>query len=289
MPFPYTPLERKQLAYMQAAAGASPDIASTIAPMFFGTIEGAQERFDTRRAQRQEGMQGLRELAMQLAQGTASEDAVENVVLSQAQQLPLMGPRYGGERRLGALEDFVEGLYTEGPVSGLAPMDVRSQYAGVLDDEDRQGISTAVVEAFRQGTPFRMINQQIEQDLVAAGYDDFSISEGMDEARSAYERLIGTSLEEMRSVGSDLRSMAGGNEIEFGHLSDLGLDTPEFEGLTQGGNVPIESFLAQLVNDPQMYAQLQGALGDYQPDERSLFERTIGGLFGPSSGMPFGV
>lgn len=284
MPIRLSPYERQQLEWLQKNEGTDPQGAG----MFFDILGGAQERFDTQRAQRQEGMQGLREMALQLAASGASEEALSNALTGQASSLPLMGPRYGGEERLEGLEGFVSGLYDNGPVSGLAPLDMRAPVSGVIDDEDRAAIDSLVNQQMTQGMSFTEIREQVRREFIAQGYDEFSTSEAEQEAQSAYERLIGTSLDEMRDVGADLRSFAGGNELEAGHLENLGLGQ-EFGALTGGGNVPVESFMAQLVNDPQMFQELQKVVGAYEPDTRNLFQRTIGGLFGPSSGMPFGV
>lgn len=285
---PLRPYERDQLEYIQQFVGSHPRAADDLMGMFMGTLGGAQERFEQNRQARQEGMQGLREMAMQLAAQGASEQAVSSALTGQASSLPLMGGRYGGEQRMEGLEGFVSGLYDNGPVSGLAPLDMRQPMSGVIDDEDRAAIDSLVNQQMTQGMDFTTIREQVRREFIAQGYDEFSTSEAEQEAQSAYERLIGASLGEMRDVGADLRSFTGGNEIESGHLSNLGLGD-EFSALTGGGNVPIQSFMAQLVNDPQMFQQLQSAVGAYEPDERSLFQQTIGGLFGPSSGLPFGV
>lgn len=287
MPLPITPYERQQLLYMQQAAGQNPDIASTIAPSFFGTLEGAQERFDTRRDTRQTGLQGLREMAMQLASSGASEDAVAAAVGGQAETLPLMGPRYGGERRMGALEEFVGGLYGEGPVSGLAPQDMRDQFSGVIDDEDRRAIDSIVNEQMGQGVPLDAIREQIRREFIAQGYDEFSTSEALNEAMTAYERLIGGSVEEMRGLGAELRGQFGNEGLTPGELSEFsGLPDDRFAGIVgtgsgEAGITDVKGFLAQLVNDPELYRsflsadpeqeQQAGLSGAYGNPIQSLF------------------
>ncbi len=272
MPVPYTPLERQQLSYLQQFVGANPDVAQQVAPMFFGTLEGAQDRFDTNRAARQQGISGLRELAMQLAAGGASEDAVTAAVTGQAEQLPLMGDRFGGERRIGGLTDYVGELYADGPVSGLAPLDVRAQYGAGIDEQLRLEVAQEVSEQSAKGVPFTDIMDIIERGAIARGIDESTTEALRGEAQSIYERLIGSSLGEMRDTGAELRA-GFGNTLTPQNLSAMGM--PEAGFMPEGG-MGVQSFLAQAANDPELYGALQGWEAPAPHEEPSLLRRIFG-------------
>lgn len=253
MPYNLTPLEEQQLTWLQQNYPKESQAQS----MFFDILGGAQDRFAQNQATRQQGMAGLREMAMQLAASGASETALAGAIGGQADALPGVGAP--GVSRM---EDYVSGLYGEGPVSGLAPLDMRGTgVAGVIDDDDRAAIAGQVNQLMTQGANFTDIREQVRRAFIAQGYDEFSTSEAEAEAQSAYERLIGGSLGEMRGLGEELRSEFG---TGTGALSPGGL--AEYSGIPEsrfdfGGDQPgaatdVKGFLAAAVNDPELYQQL---------------------------------
>lgn len=264
MPLPLTPYERKQLAYMQQ--NITPDIASQVGSQFFGLLGGAEDRFDQNRATRQAGLSSLRELAMQLAGSGAEEDAVSAAVAGQANQLPLMGDRFNGDERVGALTGFVDSLYGDGPISGLAPADFRAQFdtgGTSFDEDDAMAVAGKVEQQSAQGMSFREIREGLRRQFTAVGYDDLSIQEAMNQAESVYERLIGGSVQQMRETGAGLRDLLGGERSQDLQQDDLidalgnGVTSSQLSGMDATN---VEGFMAELVNNPQLYAQVRQAM-----------------------------
>lgn len=264
------PLERANIQDIMQHAGSGVDTGMLFS-LLQGTIEGAQQRRQETVAQRRALAAQYRDQAMQLAAQGATESAVQNAIGGMAEN-SMFGRGNMGDERVGRLMDYVGGLYDDGPVSGLAPADYRAQFdvAAGLDDEDRAAVGQLVLQGMQQGTSFREIAQQVQQQAVATGQDEVSTQALMNEAESAYERLIGSSLEDMRGFGAKLRSSlsaTGGDEMNLtpGMLAEAtGLDDNTFApivgtGEGEGGRRTVESFLAQAVNDPQLFRQLMGS------------------------------
>jgi hypothetical protein len=91
----------------------------------------------------------------------------------------------------------------------------------VLDEEDRAGIGTRVVEQMRQGVPFKTIRQTIQQDAAAVGYTPEQLDAVVRYAEEVYERATGVSLSEMREVGDILREQQYAQGDEW-RIPDIG-------------------------------------------------------------------
>ena len=233
-----------------AQAGVDP---SFLFSLLQGTVGGAQERRADKVAQRQQLTAQLQQQAMEMAGMGASEDAVASALSGMAQATPLArGAR--GDERVAGLESFVGDLYQDGPVSGLAPADYRAQFdTGGIDEVDIQETGKTVLVGMQKGMSFRDIRNQIRQAAVATGKDEMTTQELLAIAEDSYERLIGTTLEEMRGTGDVLRSYGYSTNVDPNELAGLiGEETLGGPALPEGAGV--ESFMASLVNDPRAYA-----------------------------------
>lgn len=264
-----SPLERQNVTDILQHAGSGVD-PGMLFSLLQGTVEGAQ----TRRAEKVQARQSiaaeLRDRAMQLATSGAEESAVAAALGGMAQGTPLSaGPR--GERRVGKLMDYVGNLYgEEGPISGLAPADLRAQFntaGGALPEELRMQVAGEIAEQTQKGLPFREQAEIIRRGAIAMGHDELTTEALLGEAEMVYERLIGTSLEEMRGTGDVLRSrLSDPGSFDAGVLSgETGIEESAFGGVGPGSNV--EGFLAQAVNDPRLYGQLSRLRGAQPPQE----------------------
>lgn len=249
------PLERENIQDIIQHAGSGVD-PGLLFSLLQGTVEGAQQRRSENVAARRSIAAELRDRAMTLASQGASEDAVTAALSGMAEASPL-GAGARGDERVGRLMNYVGGLYGEGPVSGLAPADYRAQFDTTgIDEEDRAAVGTLVLQGMQKGIPFRDIAQSVRQQAVATGQDELTTQALMGEAETAYERLIGTSLEEMRSQGDVLRGVTEGQVPNFvsNFAGETGIPEEQFGGIQATG---VEGLLAQAVNDPRLWSQLQ--------------------------------
>lgn len=284
------PTELAQIQYIQEMMNR-PGTGS-FGSMIPQIISGAQQRRATNLQTRAEGMTQLQQEAMQLAAQGADQEALMNALTGQAGQLPLMGgPK--GQGMLGDLAGFVGGLYGEGPVSGLAPADYRSQFnTSVLDQADQGGIGQVVIQDLQKGVPFVDIRDHINQMAIAAGYDEAQSQAAVQHAEDVYQKLTGVSLADMRSAANALRTLpqedvptalAG---AAFGMQTNplavpIGNEDPYNaykQGLSQLGNDP-QGLLGRLANDPRFGEIVQNLQGyTYQTPEDQGFS-----LFHPST------
>ena len=251
-PYRLNPYERSTLQNIAQYADSGID-GGMLFSLLQGTVEGAMARRQENIARQRELMSGLQSQAMQLATSGASEDAISAALMGQA------GPL--NDRREGRLMDFVGGLYDDGPVSGLAPADYRAQFATAtgVDEEDRAAIGSIVVQGVNEGTPFRDIVDLVRQQAVATGQDELMTQALVGEAETAYERLIGGSMESARNLETRLWNTLNEQgidpgDLQEGHLAEAtGLDASAFEGYE---SPTVEGFVAQAVNDPELFRRL---------------------------------
>jgi len=256
--------EQSTLA-MLAQALSHPGTAE-LAPMGLGIIQGAQQRRTDNLAARQQGIGSLEQMAAQMAAQGAAPDAVSQMVMGQAEQLPLMGqPR--GQKMLGGLGDYVDNLYAPGQqVSGLAPADYRAQFTtptgGLIDDQDRAAIGQLVQQGLSSGTPFRDIREQVRR-LAVGVMPEGGGEAAVAEAERMYSEMIGMPLEQMRGMGDTLRQVQG-NDTLSGLFNAAGVAAPQ-EDLS-GGAFDLTSYIGQMMNqDPQTLEQLVNKAPAYLP------------------------
>lgn len=137
--------EWETLQNLQAAlaAGLDPNFAMSV---FSDVTGGAQQRHETRRANVNTQLNGLYDLATQLAQSGATQEAVQGTVLDRGASMLPQSPY--AQKRLAGLGNTIMDMDWNNGVSGLVPADARAQLGiqggTALDPSDVQFISEQV-------------------------------------------------------------------------------------------------------------------------------------------------
>lgn len=215
----------QQMAAEMAASGAAPgELASAISGMaqglpgirgpgqaqLEGLIDYVYGMYPTEQYQPEEFRPGMAPRAVRS----------EISGLVPAEQRAML-PYQAESARLG-LQEQALGLESQG-LSNAAQAYELGQILNpeVLDEEDRAGIGTRVVEQMRQGVPFKTIRQTIQQDAAAVGYTPEQLDAVVRYAEEVYERATGVSLSEMREVGDILREQQYAQGDEW-RIPDIG-------------------------------------------------------------------